>query len=263
MKNQIKYLVLFIAFSLCSINLFSQDESDTITYDFNGYKIVAMYDTSTQMTTVNITKGGKLIDTDTSYDRVFSMKDYDLEGNKKKELVIERYTGGAHCCTYIMAGAIDDDGYEVYDTLFWGDSGFDIQDLNKDGVMEISGVDTRFGYAFTNFADSKFPVLIYRFLNGKFVNITKKFPALVQKDIDDYKEGLKEDFPKGFDCPKKAGDETFNTDAGSVKAYLAAIMEDYYNLGKVLEGYSYIEKVYQCPDARNFIYSLKDDYGLK
>ena len=48
-------------------------------------------------------------------------------------------------------------------------------------------------------------------------------------------------------CPK--GDETFNTDAGAIKAILAPIVADYYYLDDVEAGYEYVRKVYKCPDV--------------
>ena len=255
-----KFLYITLAIIICS-PIFSQEER--IEHTVDAYKFVAQYDTANYCSSLTMTKDGNSVILDSCTDRVIAINDYNLDGTAEKQIVIEYFTGGAHCCDYIVAGIIKNGNFAVKDTLWWGDSGFEIKDINKDGKFELTGVDTRFGYAFTNFAQSIFPIVIYQFSGGKFINVTKKFPDLVEKDMKDFKKSLNDEYlKKGYDCPPK-GDETFNTDAGAVQAYLAAITEDYYNLGKMDDAYDYIDKVYKCSDKKKFIDKLKTDYKLK
>ena len=55
----------------------------------------------------------------------------------------------------------------------------------------------------------------------------------------------------GFEC-EEDGEDTFNTEAGSVKTILAAIVADYYTLGEVRKGYDLVDSVYKCPDRDKF-----------
>jgi len=74
---------------------------------------------------------------------------------------------------------------------------------------------------------------------------------------------LNEYTSKGFDCPMTESEETFNTDAGAVKAILAPITADYASIGRASEGYKLINAVYKCPDKNKFVNILKNEYKLK
>lgn len=253
-------LIVLIPLLLLGVSCFAQE--DHVEYTFNGAKISADYDTAQYCSRITVTKDGKTDVLDSCTDRVYAIKDYDFEGNGQKTLLMTFYTGGAHCCFYMVAGKLNGTSFAVQDTLWWGDSDCEIKDIDKDGKLELSGVDVRFAYAFTSFAGSRFPIIIYQFRKGKFVEVTKNFPDLIEKDIKGFKDELKDYVKKGFECPKE-GDDIYVGEAGEVKAILAAIVEGYFNLGSVDDGYDYVKKIYTCPDRDKFIKSLKTDYKLK
>lgn len=255
--------ILCILFVLSAVSsVFAQE--DRIEYNYNGYNVLAVYDTANYCSSLIITKKGKNILYDScTGGRVQSINSYDLEGKGEKLLIVDFFTGGAHCCEFLTAAIIKNDKYVIKDTLSWGDSGFEIKDIDGDGVLELTGRDVQFAYAFTNFAASRFPILIYQYRNGKFINATKKFPKLVEQDVTDFKKELNDDYLKiGYQCPQP-GQDIYSTESGPVLALLAAITEDYYNLGKVDGAYEYINKVYKCDDKKKFIETLKKDYKLK
>lgn len=238
----------------------AQDEE--LNFQYEGFTFTTKSDTANYCTVLNVSKNGSIIFSSECGDRVISMKAEDLDNDGKKELLLNQYTGGAHCCSYIVAFRLVDDRISVLDTLFWYDSGYEIKDISGDGTKELAGNSAVFAYAFTNFAQSYFPVVIYKFKNNKFYDATKQFPAEVEKDIKFLKGELKDYIAKGFDCPK-TGEETFNTDAGAVKAILGPIVADYSNLNKINDGYDYVKKIYKCNDVGNFINILKKDFKLK
>jgi hypothetical protein len=147
--------------------------------------------------------------------------------------------------------------------LFPGNSGYEIKDLDKDGRKEFVLANDMFAYAFTNYAQSRFPIAIYQFRNGKLKFVNEEFEDEVLKDIDELEKELKEYTSAGFECPKTGDEDTFNTDAGAVKAILAPIVADYMSIGRIEDGYNRIKKVYKCPDRDNFIMILKTDFKLK
>ena len=52
-------------------------------------------------------------------------------------------------------------------------------------------------------------LLIYKFERGKFVDVTKNFPAFLYNDIEQHKETLKHYVTDtGFACPENIGDDT-------------------------------------------------------
>jgi hypothetical protein len=105
----------------------------------------------------------------------------DLDGDGEPEVVVDLFTGGAHCCVvarfYRWTGA----GYVPADRNF-GDPGYRIEDLDGDGVKELVTADYRFGYAFTAFAYSLMPVRVYDLRAGSWALVTQQFPDLIRQD---------------------------------------------------------------------------------
>jgi subtilisin-like proprotein convertase family protein len=107
----------------------------------------------------------------------------DLDGDGEPEVVLDSYLGAAHCCWYT-------DVYRyvrrkrVYrpSVGFWGNVSARLVDLGLDGRPEFRTADDRFAYVFTSFAGSAFPIRIFRFDHGRFVDVTHRFPKLVRLD---------------------------------------------------------------------------------
>ena len=105
----------------------------------------------------------------------------DLDGDGEPEVIVDLYTGGAHCCYVSRFFRWDGAGYISADRNF-GDPGYRIADLDGDGVQELIGADYRFGYAFTAFAFSLMPVRIYDLKAGRWDLVTTRFPDQIQAD---------------------------------------------------------------------------------
>lgn len=243
------------------LNVSAEAQFDNIKFSYKEYLFQTKYDTANYTTVLKVRKDGKVIFKNTYFDRITEIKDYDLDGNGKKEIIIQMYSGGAHCCTGIFAGEFRNGKFVFTDSVYWGNSFYEITDLNNDRKLEITGVNDMFAYAFTNYAQSQFNLLIYGYVNGKFADITNKFPEIVKAHIKDLEEELKQYTDTGFQC-MQLNDDTFNTDAGAVKAILAAITAEYHTLGNAAEGYKLTDKVYGCPDKDKFIQILKTDFKL-
>jgi len=259
------YLRIFIfALIYCvPISFFAQN-SDTLEYKYESYLLRAVYDSSKFCSDLIISKDKSVVYKEECLDyRISSIFADDLEGSGKKYVFIETYSGGAHCCTYLLSAELKDDKFSYIDSIWWGNSGYNIKDINNDGRKEILGYNDMFAYAFTNFAQSAFSIAIYTFKNGKFHFANKEFADEVIAHIKELKTDLKDYIKTGFDCPRGENDDTFNTDAGAVKAILAPIVADYQSIGRTDEGYDYVKKIYKCPDRDKFIKILKTDYKLK
>jgi hypothetical protein len=107
----------------------------------------------------------------------------DLDGDGEPEVLLDLYSGGAHCCWYTEAYRYaSSTGSYVRATRVWGNTDYRLADLDGDGLPEFASSDDRFAYIFTDFADSAFPVQIWRFRNGAFRDVTRRFPALIRHD---------------------------------------------------------------------------------
>jgi hypothetical protein len=113
--------------------------------------------------------------------RVLAVRD--LDGDREPEVLLDLNWGGAHCCDWTRVYHFDrlTGRYRVTVRL-WGDVRPTLRDLNADGKPEFVGKDTRFAYAFTSYAFSYFPVQIWTFQQGRFVDVTRSLPAQLRSD---------------------------------------------------------------------------------
>lgn len=107
----------------------------------------------------------------------------DLEGNGEAEPVLELNTGGAHCCTIVQVFSFDPGvmAYRIVERDF-GDPGAVLADLAGDGRLEFRSADDRFAYEFASYAGSALPLQIWRFQEGRFLDVTRSFPSLITAD---------------------------------------------------------------------------------
>jgi HYR domain len=110
-----------------------------------------------------------------------SIRVRDLDGDAEPEVLLDLYSGGAHCCfssaIYRFSGA----SYERHNH-FWGNRRYRIADLNRDRKQEFITADDRFAYAFSAFAFSGFPIQVWSYQGGSFSNVTRRYPALIRQD---------------------------------------------------------------------------------
>jgi hypothetical protein len=114
-----------------------------------------------------------------------SLKVADLDGDGEPEVLVDLYTGGAHCCTVTEVLRFDGTGYAVTKRNF-ADFGYTL-----DGATFVTG-DPRFAYAFASFADSAFPVQLLSFGAAGWRDVTKTQPATLTADaarwLKEYKQ---------------------------------------------------------------------------
>jgi hypothetical protein len=110
-----------------------------------------------------------------------SIRLLDLDGDSEPEVLLDLYSGGAHCCfsstVYRYAGA----SYQTH-AHFWGNLPYRLADLNHDRKREFITADDRFAYAFSSFAFSGFPIQIWTYDAGRFSNVTRSYPSLIRAD---------------------------------------------------------------------------------
>src|SRR3954454_2630003 len=107
----------------------------------------------------------------------------DLDGDGEPEVIVQIYSGGAHCCTLAEVYSYSpSSGTYVNVEQNFGSGSYKQKDLNGDGRPELQGLDPRFDELFPAHAASTEPIQIFAFRGGRFVDVTRSYPALVRKD---------------------------------------------------------------------------------
>ena len=153
----------------------------------------------------------------------------DLDGDGEPEILVDTYTGGAHCCTVTPIFRWTGAGYRRL-TASFGNVGYSLEDLDHDGRPEFVTADDSFAYAFTAFAFSAFPLRILDYGTDRggrtalLRDVTSSYPALVAKEA----AGLRHDVAR-----RGRGDDA----RGLIAAYVA----DLYRLGRRAQAAAYLD----------------------
>jgi hypothetical protein len=168
----------------------------------------------------------------------------DLNGTNEPQVLLDLYSGGAHCCTstriYHLLGRSLRYGVLSHD---WGNPGYRIEDLDSDGRLEFVTGDDAFSYAFTSYAASRRPPRIWKFDGRLLVDVTRKFPKVVEDDAASCWSAFEEMSP---------------TDAtgDNVRGVAAAYVADYCLLGQCKAGWEKLRASYDKPDREKFFRGL-------
>jgi subtilisin-like proprotein convertase family protein len=152
----------------------------------------------------------------------------DLDGDGKPEVLVDLFSGGAHCCWLTVFFRYDGHGY-AKTTHVWGDPAYELKDLDRDGRPELVSADDRFAYEFTFYAASALPVQIWHFYRGTLIDVTSNYPAVVRKDAATlWSEYL----------------QTRHASGADVRGVLAAWLADEYRLGLAAAGWQKVDAAY-------------------
>lgn len=107
----------------------------------------------------------------------------DLETNGEPDVVLDLFSGGAHCCSVEQIFSFDPvTGSYVKTERNFGDPGEQIVDLARNGRYEFLTADDAFAYEFTDYAASGLPIQILTFANRRFTDVTRSYPRLIARD---------------------------------------------------------------------------------
>ena len=145
------------------------------------------------------------------HDDVASVHVRDLDGDGEPEVLVDLYTGGAHCCFLARVYSFDGSGYGEATQAF-GNADYRFGDVDRDGSAEFVSSDDRLAYEFAAYAFSVFPIRIWRYSGGAFADVTGRFRARVRKDASakwrEYREAfVRHEFPPRGAAAAWAADE--------------------------------------------------------
>ncbi len=168
----------------------------------------------------------------------------DLDGDREPEVLIDFFTGGAHCCvqTQVYRFNASSKSYAMTN-LATRDAGYELKALDQDGIPEFVSADARFAYRFASFAGSGFPLQVWNYRQGKFVDVTRKFPKAIRDNAFRYWTLIQERVKSNEDR--------------EIKGVLAAYLADKYSLGEKTDGWKNVREVYKKSDRDAYFKDLE------
>ena len=106
----------------------------------------------------------------------------DLTGDGVPNLLVEAYTGGAHCCFHYALLALGDE-LEVMWEGFLADAGGVVVDLAQDGRRQLMSADMSFAYAFCSFAETPAPAVVLAFEPSGVRVANLDFPEVYEREL--------------------------------------------------------------------------------
>jgi hypothetical protein len=172
-------------------------------------------------------------------DSAFQVRDLDRDG--QPEIIVDLFTGGTHCCTYSQIYRFDAEA-KTYQAVQhkWGNSFYQLVDLNQDGQPEFQSRDDRFTGKFTSFAASANPLQIWRFEQGKLVDRTREYGLQVEASASQHLLAL-----------QRVGGYP-----GEAKGVVAAYLADRHSLNQGSDSWKLVEQLYQGDDRQQFFESV-------
>ncbi len=172
------------------------------------------------------------------------MSGVDIDGTGYPNVIIEKYSGGAHCCFSTSV-------YDLGETLTpvdlppspGGNSPGEFEDLNGDGVFEFLTADDSFAYAYCCFAGSPAVpvVLVYSPAVRRYVPASFKYPGL-------YCEAIARDAERARAASSSAD---LGWD-GTGKCEVLPLVLDYLYSGDTAAAWEALAAYYPWPDCEAF-----------
>lgn len=159
----------------------------------------------------------------------------DLNGDREPEVLVDLFTGGAHCCSEASVYELAAGGRYAAHRLFFGNVGYRLQDLDGDGVPELRSNDDRFSYAFTSYAGSIQPLQILSYeRGGRLRNVTRAYPARIKKDAAGILKIYRENRTR--------------TDGGDVRGVVAAYVAELFQLRRPKAAVAFLDAALRGPN---------------
>jgi len=173
-------------------------EGDKLSYQ--GYDIERSTDDSGRLSAATIKKNGRFIATlrngglgkESTRFGLFS-----LLGGESKQLIILQYTGGAHCCWTYRIYDFQPNLHVIFDDENYGLDylGYELhpEDMDGDGVFELTQAVMIFDYFHMSHASSVFPSAVFSYdkKSRVYIPANERFSAYVLDDIENDLKALK------------------------------------------------------------------------
>lgn len=258
--NQWKwFMLLFIPLFLHARTL-KFTEEDRLLY--KGYEVERFQDSKSGIWVATLKKGGKVIatfDRDGHKEEWTQFGPFPCLGNKEThQLIVEQYSGGAHCCwSYWIV-----DLYPNFRVLYDSDKysiGYplDFIDLDGDGVFEFTQNVLTFDYFdVLCHAVSPLPTCVFKYDKdaNEYLPASHMFPAYVLEGFDESIKEVKK-------LNEKVDFTDYDEETSEYLEYLASVLNiviTYIYAGKEEKAWTFYDKEYRLPNKEEMKFKIRE-----
>lgn len=165
----------------------------TVRVQYQPIKLGGDQDLDSQNLRYQILENGQIKTEDKQNTLVFGrvfLKDLNRDGIP--EVIVETFSGGAHCCTNAVIYTKHQGQFRKVETGPKDGGGIAFQDLDGDGSIELVSRDQSFYYAYSSYVSSVPPSQIFSLQSGKLVDTTRKYPRYLRAELQRMFEVIKE-----------------------------------------------------------------------
>ena len=104
----------------------------------------------------------------------------------RPQVMVTGYTGGAHCCFASAFATADASGaWHVVTGATLDSGGYQVEDVDRDGQIELTHIDNSFLYAFASYAGSVAPRRIVRLVGKELKDVTgePRYQSFLRQDL--------------------------------------------------------------------------------
>ena len=166
----------------------------------------------------------------------------DITGEGHPDLVVQQYSGGAHCCFHTEIVDLGEQPMRVLD-LPWSNCFGEMKDLNNDGLPEYVTCDDSFAYYYCSFASSPMvtAVLQYEPAIKAYLPVSNLYPELFYDNL----ARVQELAAYGTEWGNDSWDDTN-------KCTVLPLVLDYLYMGQIEQAWNALYQYYFYPDIDAF-----------
>lgn len=211
--------------------------------DIQGYYTVTVFLPSPSML-------GDSITVDWAWD-IHTFDGKDITGDGYPDVVVERYSGGVHCCYSYLVLSLGPE-LRVIPVPLMADPPASFADLDGDGVYEVLGWDPIFHYVYCGNPGTPWPLVILVYEPGRgYVPASPRFPEAYEARIERHTL-LAEQVKRG----------EIGVAQDQAKCAVLHLVLDYLYSGRTDQAWEALYEYYPYPDVLEFHQAIMIRLGL-